>query len=95
MSHRVKGASATYFGLFLLQRLLRYIFSHMAGGCGGDIFENRLRESCAGDPFNVGLVGYTWFALLSVRSSVTAPVFTQEWPTPLLRWWGDTDDPGT
>ena len=95
MSHRVKGASVTYFGLFLLQRLLRYISSHMAGGRGGDIFENRLRESCVGDPFNVGLVEYTWFALLSVCSSVIAPVFMQEWPTPLLRWLGDTDDPGT
>lgn len=65
MSRSVKGASATYFGLFLLQLLLRYIFSQTAGGHGRDVFENRPRESWVGDPFNLGLVEYTWCTLLN------------------------------
>lgn len=95
MSRSVKGASATYFGLFLLQLLLRYIFSQTAGGRGRDVFENRPRESWVGDPFNLGLVEYTWCTLLSVYSSVIAPALTEEWPTLLLPWWGDAEDPGT
>ena len=32
----------------------------------------------------MGLVEYTWYTLLSVYSSVIAPVLMEEWPTLLL-----------